>query len=227
MIEIDLKDFWQLVILSFMALFPPVNPFGTAIIVDPYLSGLTKYHRIKASFFISVFSLVFCLGTILVGSQIFHLFGISIPAVQLAGGLFIFRMGYETLYSKNDSENSKIDKEKNDPDYIWNKTQSSLFYPLAFPITTGAGTVSVLLTLSADGKSGFSFDHIVRLFSIGLGATFMCVLVFISYSFAPQILRKLGSRRQVVLNRLIGFLTLCVGIQVFLNGVKGFIKDFN
>lgn len=71
--------FLNLVLVGFVSLFPPVNPLGTAFIVDPFLSGLDRDQRKAAAFKIAFYCFVICGATIVAGSWIFQLFGISAP----------------------------------------------------------------------------------------------------------------------------------------------------
>ncbi len=219
-----LSNFWHIVVVGFMAIFPPVNPLGTALIVEPHLSHLSGIHRKKASFLISFYCFVLCVCTIMFGALIFNFFGISLMAVQLAGGILISKIGFDILFQNKQSDkenaNEAIDHNKR-----WIKIQTSLFYPLAFPITTGAGTISILLTLSADSYHPISRNHISNVLALSLSSFLMCFLVFICFNYSPVIMKKVGERGQVVMNRLTGFLTFCVGIQVFLNGLKAFLSN--
>ncbi|WP_298389839.1 MarC family protein [Hydrotalea sp.] len=85
-------------------------------------------------------------------SWIFKLFGISISVVQVAGGILICKIGWQLLSSDNDI---KLYEETKSPDTKTDlaSVNKILFYPLSFPMTTFAGTISVLLTLSAHAHS--------------------------------------------------------------------------
>ncbi len=219
-----MSGFYTSVLLAFMSLFPPVNPIGTAIIIDPYLQSLNVHLRRKAAAKIALYSFLVCLFTTLIGAAIFEVFGISVPAVQIAGGWLICKMGYDVLHA--DSANAEAgDSRTTDPEKSWNKLQTNLFYPLAFPMTTGAGTISVILTLSADNFDTISTQHLFNQLGLITGALLMCTSVFIAYNYAPYILKHLGHRGQAILNRLSGFLTLCVGIQILINGVAAAIRQ--
>ena len=140
----------SLVFVSYVALFPPVNPIGSAFMVDPFFHGLDFEERKSCARRIAIYCLFLCTAALLTGSWIFKFFGISLPVVQLAGGILICRMGWKMLGTGaeakgSDATSTAMDRKKD--------IENILFYPLAFPITTGAGTISVLLTLSARGHS--------------------------------------------------------------------------
>lgn len=203
----------HLVFAAFVALFPPVNPVGTALIVDPLLHSLSPSERKSAARKIAIYCLLICASAAIVGSWIFKLFGISLPVVQLAGGLLICQMGWGLL-SANGSGDSRATSATNGSSDV----EDLLFYPLAFPMTTGAGTVSVLLTLSAHGHSEDPRAYGINLAGILLAVVLMCGLIYFSYAYTPAILRRLGRRGEQIVNRLGAFLVFCVGLQIAVSG---------
>lgn len=214
-------------LIGIAALFPPINPIGTALLVDPHLHHLNKFQRAKAAFSISIYCFSICAGAVLIGAQIFKFFGISISAVQIAGGLLIFKMGYDTLYSKSGAIMSDANhSEKVDEKMVWLSTESKLFYPLAFPMTTGAGTISVLLTLTANSGFTTEVQYMEQVLALIAASLVMCILVFFCYAYSHVFLGKLSQRGAIVLNKLSGFLTVCVGIQILLNGLLSVAKNF-
>ncbi|HVU08296.1 MAG TPA: MarC family protein [Verrucomicrobiae bacterium] len=215
--------FLNLVFVGFFALLPPVNPVGTAFIVEPFLHRLTRAERRGAAAKITLYCFLICTGALLIGSWIFQLFGISLPVVQLAGGTLICRMGWELLASNDGKQDSH---ESSSPSHE-KKTEDILFYPLAFPMTTGAGTISVILTLTAHSEAGDLSNHLVNLSAIFLAIVVMCVLIYICYAFTPALLGKLGARGEQVVNRLSAYLVFCVGIQIASNGIFGLLRQFH
>ncbi|HEY4208147.1 MAG TPA: MarC family protein, partial [Puia sp.] len=151
--------FLQLVFVGFLALFPAVNPVGSAFIVDPLLTGLDHSQRRAATKKIALYCLIVCTVSIIAGSYILQLFGISIPIVQLCGGIMICRMGWQLLNSEDGITKGK--KETAQP--ATGEVENILFYPISFPMTTGAGTISVLLTLSAHGEDTDITKHLTKL----------------------------------------------------------------
>lgn len=215
-------SFLNLVFVGFFALFPPVNPVGTALVVEPLLRRLTREERRAAAVKIAFYCFLICTGALLVGSWIFKFFGISLPVVQIAGGILICRMGWELLASDADAKGSH---ESSSPSQDKN-TEDMLFYPLAFPMTTGAGTISVILTLTAHSEAGDLSSHLVNLSATFLAIVIMCALIYICYAFTPALLGRLGPRGEQVLNRLSAYLVFCVGIQIASTGMGNLIKSF-
>src|SRR6187402_1307120 len=146
------ETFMHLVFIGIIALFPVVNPIGSAFMVSPYFENLTRGEKRRAVGQITFYAFLVCTVSLFVGQWILRLFGLSIPVIQLAGGIMICKMGWEFLSSdekKSSSEDLGALPNVSGYQHIVNK----LFYPITFPATTGAGTISVIFTLSAHGAA--------------------------------------------------------------------------
>lgn len=214
--------FLQLVLTGFISLFPAVNPVGSAFIVDPLLSGLNFTERKAASKRIAFYCFLICTVSILIGTYIMELFGISIPIVQVAGGLMICRMGWQLLTS---DDSLKGDKETAHPERKAGDIENILFYPVSFPMTTGAGTISVLLTLSAHGEDNDISRHLVKLGALFIAVLLICLLIYICYSNTPRLIKRLGPRGEQIVNRLSAFLVFCIGMQIASVGIRTLLKS--
>ncbi|HEY1872225.1 MAG TPA: MarC family protein, partial [Chitinophagaceae bacterium] len=95
----DFYSFVHFVFVGFIALFPVVNPIGSAFIVSPYISELPQKNRKNAIKRITFYAFSLCLITLLAGHWILELFGLSIPIIQLAGGIMICKTGWDFLES--------------------------------------------------------------------------------------------------------------------------------
>jgi multiple antibiotic resistance protein len=104
------------------------------------------------------------------------------------------------------------------------QTEGELFYPIAFPVTTGAGTISVLLTLSAHGHAQGLETYLMNLGALFVAIVLMCMVIFMSYAFTPAFLHRIGQQGQQIVNSLSAFLVFCVGIQIVAEGVTTLIK---
>ncbi len=212
---------WPLLHLTFAAivsLFPPVNPIGSALMVDPFLHHLNASARKQAALKISIYCFILCIVTTIVGSWLFKLFGISLPVVQFAGGLLICQMGWRMLDSRESSDSQGTPGDSSDQN---KSVDEVLFYPLAFPMTTGAGTIAVLLTLSAHGHEEDSWQYLQNMAALFLAVFLVCFMVYLCYAFTPMLLRHLGKRGETIVNKLSAFLVFCVGLQIAVDGYRG------
>lgn len=189
--------------------------------IDPLLEGIQDGERKIVALKIALYAFLLCSVTIFLGSWIFKLFGISLPVVQLAGGLLICRMGWSLLSSDDEG---KGDQEGAKPNQNHKNVEDILFYPLTFPMTTGAATISVLLTLSAHGHNDDLTLYLTHLLALIVAILLMCLLIYVCYSYTPALTRVLGPRGSQVLNRLSAFLVFCVGLQIAAQGLTSLWK---
>jgi multiple antibiotic resistance protein len=220
-----LHSFIHLLFIGVIALFPVVNPIGSAFIVSPYFAQLSKEEKRLAVRKITFYAFCICTVALFAGHYILELFGISIPVIQLAGGIMICKMGWEFLSSgdtkQDESKEEGITKRPMDE---YRHLEGKLFYPLTFPVTTGAGTISVLFTLSAHSASSNMRHYLMNTGAILLAIICMCVLVYLFFLNTKRIINYLGSNGEKIVNRITAFLIFCVGLQIAVSGIQALVK---
>ncbi len=212
--------FINMLFISIVALFPVINPIGSALIVNPYLSQLPDSDKKAAVKKITLYAFSICVVALFAGRWILELFGISIPVVQLAGGIVICIIGWESLSARSDTKTDAKDVESLTNNNIANNVNDKLFYPITFPITTGAGTISVLFTLSAHSSNSDWSGYLINNAAMLLAITVMCILIYFLYGHTKNIVSRLGNEGQTIANRFIAFLIFCVGLQIAITGIK-------
>jgi multiple antibiotic resistance protein len=218
-----LLSFLNLVFVGFIALFPVVNPIGSAFILNPYFSDLTQKERRKAVKRIVLYAFILCVATLLAGHWILELFGISLPVIQLAGGIMICKIGWEFLSADKTQTPKSTDSTLADQSHFVS-IMDKLFYPITFPMTTGAGTLAVLFTLSAN-----SVDKSLPIYLVNTGALILaiigiCVLIYVFFANANRLINYMGSHGEIIVNRLSAFLIFCVGLQIAVSGIMHLVK---
>ena len=203
-----------LLILS--ALFPIVNPLGNSPIFLILTRDYSSEARALLSWKIAVNSYVLLLGSMLVGSHILAFFGISLPVVQVGGGLVIMSTSW-TLLNQKEAEARAQAKKKVTTQDIANRA----FYPLTLPLTVGPGSISVALTLGADQAP--HQDSITRLIAVVVGPAVLALTIFLSYRFAENLARLLGETAMNVIVRLSSFILFCIGVQILWNGIRALL----
>ncbi|MBL0310473.1 MAG: MarC family protein [Bacteroidetes bacterium] len=220
----DFYSFVHFIFAGFIALFPVVNPLGSAFIVNPYFSGLDRQDRVNAIKRIALYAFAICLFTLLTGHWILELFGVTVPIIQLAGGTMICKTGWDFLAP---SKQSNTEKPINESENLSQQIESKLFYPITFPLTTGAGTISVLFTLSAHGANKNIAQYLINTSAILIAVAAMCFLVFICYVNADRLIKYLGSQRERIVNNIMAFLIFCVGLQIAAEGITQLIVQLS
>src|SRR6202012_5610483 len=210
--------------VGIIALFPVVNPIGSAFIVSPYFSDLSNSEKRKAVGKIAFYAFCICTVSLFAGHWILELFGISIPIIQLAGGIMICKIGWEFLSSDDKEVPANQSTEKTEQLEKIKQVENKLFYPITLPITAGAGTIAVLFTLSAQ-----SADKDLSVYLVNMGALFIsiigiCILIFLFYLNTNRLISYIGTHNEVIINRIMAFLIFCVGLQIAAGGIMHLIK---
>lgn len=213
--------FLHTILIGFLSLFPAVNPIGTAFIVDPLLGDLSFSERKRTAKKVALYCLTICTISALVGTWVLKLFGLSIPIVQVGGGIMICQMGWKLLTS---DDQTKGDKEKARPQNRPDAIDNILFYPVSFPMTTGAGTISVILTLSAHEEEINILNHIMNLSALFLSIVLICIIIYICYANTARLIHRLGPRGEQIVNRLSAFLVFCIGMQIAWSGIRALTR---
>ena len=196
------ESFVFMFISSFMALFPVANPVGTGFIINGFLSGLDRSERRSIVRRIAVNYLLIGIGSLAIGHFVLSLFGLSLPIVQLGGGLLICKTALQWLGDSDASTGSAPDKPV-DPISVRN-LESRVFYPITFPISIGPGSISVIFTLMV----------------IALVIFLMCLILYVILSQGQKITKKVGVTGTMIINKMVAFFTFCVGIQIIAEGVE-------
>lgn len=159
---------------------------------------------------------LFLLAIDLAGAGVLKLFGISLPVVQLAGGLVLAAMGWGLLNQKDDTGQLEPSPPLKDPSLL----QGKVFYPFTFPVTAGPGVLVVMLTLSAHASKGTFVEIIFAHLGVLSGMVLMCVAVLVAYAYAPKITAKISPSTAHGVLRVIAFVLLCIGVQIAWNGLN-------
>jgi multiple antibiotic resistance protein len=202
------------------ALFPIVNPVGNTPIFLSLTDGLSPRGRAVLARTIALNGLTLILISIFIGTHILAFFGISLPVVQVGGGLVVISTGWTLLRRPNDdgSGESGARRESSDADY-----SRQAFYPLTLPLTVGPGSIAVAITVGANRHEGSEW----RWPLIGgmlLGSVLIAASIYLSYRFAERIGRTLGDSAMNIIIRMSSFILVCIGVQILWNGLSALLR---
>ena len=203
------------IIVVVAALFPIVNPPGSAPIFLSLTRGYPADVRHNLILRITINSFILLVVSILIGSHVLHFFGVSIPVVQVAGGLIVFVTGWNLL-SQRDVD---LKAQHMDPD----AASQQAFYPLTLPITVGPGSISVAVALGANIALRVSQWN--SLLAALIGPLIVAITVYICYRSAERLERALGPVGMGVFLRLSAFIVICIGVQITWNGIAALIHS--
>jgi multiple antibiotic resistance protein len=208
--------------LAFSALLPVINPLGSALVFLGFVGNApaSVFHDLARK--IAISTTIFLLVIELVGTGLLQFFGISLPVVQVAGGLVLASMGW-TLLNQQQSAISP-DRTPVKEDHFCSVEQK-VFYPLTFPVTVGPGCIVVMLTLSAHASVKRSvLDNVMTHAGILLAVVALSLTVFLCYRYAPKLTDRIRPATAHGILRIIAFVLVCVGVQITWNGVEALLK---
>jgi multiple antibiotic resistance protein len=211
-------DTIQSCLLVLTGLFPVVNPLGNAPIFLNLTPGYSREARSILSRKIALNSYWLLTGSMLIGTHILDFFGISIPVVQVGGGLVVTSTGWMLLHQSAQESREVAAKKITNEDIA-----DRAFYPLTLPLTVGPGSISVALTLGANRHPEES--SVVRLLAATIGPALVAVTIYLSYRFAHRLAHLLGETAMNVFVRLASFILLCIGVQILWNGVHALLSQ--
>lgn len=202
------------------ALFPIVNPLGSAPIFLTFTRGLSENGRAKLARAIAINGLVLMVVSIFVGTHILGFFGISLPVVQVGGGLVVVATGWTLLRQPDDDDATQENKKTCDEVYYMREA----FYPLTLPLTVGPGSISVAITVGADRPEGSQWQWPL-ITGLLIGSVVIAISIYLSYRFAERIAEALGDAAMNVVIRLSSFILVCIGVQIAWNGVSALLRS--
>jgi multiple antibiotic resistance protein len=213
---------WNSFLIAFSALLPLINPLGSALVflglagnAPPKLyRSLARRIAINNIVFLGIFELL--------GAAILNFFGISLPIVQLSGGIVIAAMGWRVLNEKDEdtADPTKLDEAEACDETQARALEQKVFYPFTFPITSGPGTLVALLTLTARISSRVISKDILAHIGVFLAVVILSILCYFCYAYAPKISRAIPPSTAHGILRVIAFILLCIGVQIAWNGLS-------
>lgn len=200
-------------LLVAIALFPIVNPLGSSIIFLGLTGSYDRGLRHSLARRISLNSFLLLLASMLIGGKVLDFFGVSLPVVEIGGGLVVMAMGWNML-QQNDSDPQRKE--------MGGDASQQAFYPLTLPITVGPGSISVAVALGANNTLQ-RYPWPVQVLAAFLGPLIIAISIFICYRSADRLEKLLGKTGLSVFIRLSAFIVLCIGIQILWNGVSALV----
>lgn len=210
-------EFIQAISLSFAALFPVVNPLGSAILFLSLTAGASAAVNKRLAEKVAINTFLLLVVVLLSGTWILHFFGISVPIVQIGGGAVVAYIGWTLL-------NKPYNATQQDPKINSDKEAAEMaFFPLTMPITAGPGSIAVAITVGAHEMQPKVIDTFWAQLGSVIGIFLVSILVFLCYRYASRITHRLSASNIQVIVRLAAFINLCIGLEIIWHGIQGLL----
>lgn len=202
------------ILLVISALFPIVDPIGGS----PVFLSLTRDYppqtrRVLARR-VAVDSFILLVASFVVGTHVLSFFGISLPVVQVGGGLIVISAGWAMLNQKDEHDRDTIGRTVSCTTAL-----KDSFYPLTLPLTVGPGSISVAITLGANEPHQLR-AKLLALLAAAIGSAVVAVTIYLCYGFADRLGAVIGPTGMNVILKLFAFLLVCIGVQILWNGAS-------
>lgn len=218
MIDQDLRHLISVFLLVVAALLPIVNPIGSAPIFLALTRGADSRTRAGLARDIAINSFLLLMASLIVGNFVLRVFGLSVPVVQLAGGLVLCWLGAKIL-TDDESPATSLTKVASDQEVL-----ARAFYPLTLPVTVDTGAIAAAVTLGANHSHDVQ-TLLMAIVGASMAVVTIALTVWFAYRYAEHVSRWLGHSRMMAVLRLSAFIVLCIGVQIAWNGVKALIEE--
>jgi multiple antibiotic resistance protein len=212
-----LKDYWLHGFTVFMGFFAMLNPVGNL----PVFIGMVSDFNVKTQRKVALKSVIVAFAIIAVfsifGHIIFRMFGITLPAFQIAGGLIVFVMGYNLLNGKDSMMHSQAPAARKDKERL---AEDMAITPLGTPLLAGPGTISAAMNFVGAEKSILNVFLVVTMFAI------MCLITYILFISSNKLTARINPGILKAVTRVMGLILSVIAIQMLITGIEGTIHMF-
>ncbi|WP_019584128.1 MarC family protein [Thioalkalivibrio sp. ALE16] len=210
----------EYLVVTFLAVFVIVNPLTTAFIFTAMLPRASEEKR-RAIALRSVkvaTSLLFAFA--LLGGVIFQLFGITLAAFRIAGGIILFGIAIGMIRQKGATEKETAEEVKADKGHV---TEDISVIPLAIPFMSGPGAIATVMILTSEAPTVY---HTGLVF---LGVLACMVACYYAMVYSRYIVQYLGDTGKDILTKVFGLILAVLAVQFVINGISdaaiGFMLD--
>jgi multiple antibiotic resistance protein len=207
--------FLQGLILVPVTLLPIINPLSSAPV---FAATVGSNHAIaqRLARQVAVNAWFVLVASMLIGTYVLALFGISLPVVRIGGGLLVAATAWHMLHHTEDDDVHAVAAENaatlSDAEIV----QRS-FFPITFPLTTGPGTIAASIALGAQIPRD-PVKYALGVAVAACGAAIVSLALYLIFKNSVAVLAKLGRIGTLVMIRLMAFILLCIGIQIMWTG---------
>jgi multiple antibiotic resistance protein len=200
-------------ISAFVTVFVVVDPIAMAPTFLAVTDGMPQDARKSVALRASIIAGVILIGTALVGDRLLVLFGISLPAFRIAGGLLLFWIAAEMVFgvrSRHEGEAAEQAMEE--------RVRNVAAFPLAIPLLAGPGAIAATVLLA-----GRASDNLLLLGTLIAVEALVAVSCLVTFVLAERISGFLGATGNIVLSRLLGVLLAALAVQYVVDGIRAVI----
>jgi multiple antibiotic resistance protein len=203
-----LRDLPSAAVATFLALFPIVNPFGAVPLFFSLTSNFSTKDRNKTALRTALYVIAILVTFLFFGRFVLHFFGISLPVLNIAGGLIVANTAWGMV-----TASSRITEDETSEAIT--KDDISLT-PMAMPMLSGPGSIGVVMGVAAHASSNIAYlGMVIGIFVLG-------VTIYFFLRAGGPLVKRLGPTGAGAINRIFGFLILAIAVQLVWDGLAEF-----
>ena len=200
---------------AFVTLFVTIDPAGLAPIFLGLTAGMSPAQRAEVAVRGTLAALDILVFFALAGTAVLDLFGITIHAFRIAGGLLLFTIAFEMIFERRQERQQRSATRAITADEVHN----TAIFPLAIPLIAGPGAISATILLSVQFGGVTMRALLLGIVTVSLAVTYLTLLL------AQRIERYLGPTGRTVLTRLLGVILAALAVQFVADGVLAFVRS--
>lgn len=199
------------VLLSITSILIITNPLAATLLFVSLTETMEHAQRMAVAAIACKYALVILLTFAIAGGVILQLFGITLEAFRIAGGLLLFGIGMEMVYAK--TSRTKISATEK---YESQDTDEVAVMPLAVPMIAGPGAITTVIVLTNEATAIHlaAVAVVIAAIALAIGATYLM------FSRSEMIVGRIGHREYRAVNRLMGMMLIAIAVQFIIVGVK-------
>jgi multiple antibiotic resistance protein len=198
-----------------VTLLPIINPLSTAPVFAA-TAGTDRKLGARLARQVAINSWFVIVTSILIGTYVLALFGISLPVVRIGGGLLVASTAWRMLHRTADDDVHAAAAEKASEMSRAEIVRRS-FFPITFPLTTGPGTIATSIALGAQIPST-PVLYLAGAVVAAAGAAITSLALYFIFQNSTRLVEWLGEVGMLVMTRLVAFILLCIGIEIMWSG---------
>lgn len=198
-----------------VSLLPIINPLSTAPVFAATV-GANRDLAKKLARQVAINAWFVLVVSMLIGSYVLALFGISLPVVRIGGGLLVVSTAWQMLHQVEDDDVHAV-AAKEAIALPNSKIMERSFFPITFPLTTGPGTIAASIALGAKIPAE-PVKYMLGVLVAVCGAALVSLVLYLIFRNAAKVLARLGNVGTLVMIRMMAFILLCIGIEIMWTG---------
>lgn len=195
---------------AFVTVLVTIDPPGLAPLFLALTRGMNRSERMQVGTRASIIGFLVLTLFALAGAAILSVFGITLPAFRVAGGLLLFYIAFEMIFERRQDRKEK----QADTAITLDQIHNVAAFPLAIPLIAGPGAISATVLLSGSMPGFAGQATLVLVILAGIAITWVVFLL------AERVDGFLGQTGRSILTRLLGVILAALAVQFVADGIK-------